>query len=58
MSSVTEIRDAIRKLPAKEAWRLAEELRDHLDALWDDPIDGFLWIWIGPHDQYERLLSR
>jgi hypothetical protein len=19
--------------------------------------DGFLWIWIGPHDEYERLLS-
>ncbi len=20
--------------------------------------DGFLWIWIGPHDDYERLLNR
>jgi len=39
MSSVTEIRDAIRKLPAKEAWQLAEELRDHLDALWDDQFE-------------------
>jgi len=23
-----------------------------------DVPDGFLWIWIGPHDQYERLLNR
>ncbi|MEN3371364.1 MAG: hypothetical protein V7609_3507 [Verrucomicrobiota bacterium] len=22
-----------------------------------DVPDGFLWIWIGPHDQYERLLN-
>ena len=36
MSTVIEIREAIRRLPAKEAWQLAEELRDHLDALWDD----------------------
>jgi len=21
-----------------------------------DVPDGFLWIWIGPHDAYERLL--
>ena len=20
--------------------------------------DGFLWIWIGPHDDYERLIGR
>jgi Arc/MetJ-type ribon-helix-helix transcriptional regulator len=39
MSSVTEIRDAIRKLPAREAWQLAEELRDHLDALWDGQFE-------------------
>jgi hypothetical protein len=31
MSTVTEIRDAIRKLPPQEAWRLAEELREHLE---------------------------
>jgi hypothetical protein len=35
VSTVTEIREAIRKLPPQEAWRLAEELRDYLDALWD-----------------------
>jgi Arc/MetJ-type ribon-helix-helix transcriptional regulator len=35
MSTVTEIRDAIQKLSAKDAWQLAEELRDYLDALWD-----------------------
>ena len=22
-----------------------------------DVPDGFLWIWIGPHDEYERLLN-
>lgn len=26
MSTVTEIREAIRKLPAKDAWQLAREL--------------------------------
>jgi Arc/MetJ-type ribon-helix-helix transcriptional regulator len=35
VSTVTEIRDAIQKLSAKDAWQLAEELRDYLDALWD-----------------------
>ena len=39
MSTVTEIRDAIRKLPPQEAWRLAEELRDYLDALWDKQFE-------------------
>ena len=33
MSTVSEIREAIRKLPPKEAWQLAAELREHLDAL-------------------------
>jgi hypothetical protein len=23
-----------------------------------DVPDGFLWIWIGPHDEYERLLKQ
>jgi len=23
-----------------------------------DVPNGFLWIWIGPHDEYERLLNR
>jgi hypothetical protein len=40
MSTVTEIRDAIRKLPPQEAWRLAEELREHLDSLWDQEFEG------------------
>ena len=39
MSTVTEIRDAIRKLPPQDAWRLAEELRDYLDALWDKQFE-------------------
>ena len=39
MSTVSEIREAIRKLPAQEAWQLAEELREHLDALWDKQFE-------------------
>jgi hypothetical protein len=39
MSAVTEIREAIRKLPPREAWKLAEELREHLDALWDKQFE-------------------
>jgi Arc/MetJ-type ribon-helix-helix transcriptional regulator len=39
MSTVAEIRDAIRQLPAKEAWKLAQELRDHLGALWDKQFE-------------------
>jgi Arc/MetJ-type ribon-helix-helix transcriptional regulator len=40
MSTVNEIREAIRKLPPHEAWKLAEELREHLDALWDKQFEG------------------
>ena len=52
MSTITEIRDAIRKLPAKDAWQLARELREHLDELWDkqfekDVITGRLESVIG-----------
>ena len=36
MSGITEIREAIQKLPPKEAWQLAEELRD---ALWDEQFE-------------------
>lgn len=39
VSGITEIREAIQKLPASEAWQLAEELRDHLDALWDEQFE-------------------
>ncbi len=39
MSTVTEIREAIRKLSPQEAWKLAEELREHLDALWDKQFE-------------------
>lgn len=39
VSGITEIREAIQKLPAEEAWQLAEELRDHLDALWDEQFE-------------------
>jgi Arc/MetJ-type ribon-helix-helix transcriptional regulator len=39
VSTVTEIREAIRKLPAKDAWQLAQELREHLDDLWDKQFE-------------------
>jgi hypothetical protein len=39
MSTVTEIREAIRKLPPQDAWKLAEELRDYLDVLWDKQFE-------------------
>jgi hypothetical protein len=39
VSTVTEIRDAIRKLSPPDAWRLAEELREYLDALWDKQFE-------------------
>ncbi|HWM24881.1 MAG TPA: hypothetical protein VNP98_08650 [Chthoniobacterales bacterium] len=39
MSTVTEICEAIRKLPAKDAWQLAQELREHLDDLWDKQFE-------------------
>jgi hypothetical protein len=39
MSTVAEIREAIRKLPLQDAWRLADGLREHLDALWDKQFE-------------------
>jgi len=39
VSGITEIREAIQKLPAREASQLAEVLRDHLDALWDEEFE-------------------
>ena len=36
---MTEIREAIRKLPPKDAWQLAKELREYLDALWDEQFE-------------------
>lgn len=39
MSTVTEIREAIRELPAQDAWRLAQELREHLGGLWDKQFE-------------------
>jgi uncharacterized protein YqeY len=35
VSTITQIREAIRQLPPEKAWQLAEELRDYLDILWD-----------------------
>jgi hypothetical protein len=39
MSTVTEIREAIRKLPPQEARKLASDLRDYLDGLWDKQFE-------------------
>jgi len=39
MSTVTEIGEAIRKLPPQEAWKLAADLREYLDALWDKQFE-------------------
>lgn len=39
MSTVAEIREAIEKLPPDQAWKLARELRDYLDALWDKQFE-------------------
>jgi hypothetical protein len=39
MSTAAEIREAIRKLPAEEAWKLAADLRDYLDGLWDQEFE-------------------
>ena len=36
---MTEIREAILKLPAQEAWKLAADLRNYLDALWDKQFE-------------------
>lgn len=39
VKTVTEIREAIRNLPAQEAWQLANELREYLDDLWDKQFE-------------------
>ena len=53
MSRVTEIREAIQELPANEAWQLAEELRDHLDALWDEQFEKDVEA-----DRFEQMIAR
>jgi hypothetical protein len=47
-AAIQEVRDAYSVRIAKTGYR----------AIAVDVRDGFLWIWIGPHDEYERLLSR
>ena len=39
MSTVAEIRQAIEKLSPGEAWKLASELREYLDAVWDKQFE-------------------
>ena len=39
VSTVTEIREAIQKLPPNEAWKLAQELHERLDGLWDEEFE-------------------
>lgn len=43
-----KVRDAYSVRIAKTGYR----------AIAVDVPDGFLWIWIGPHDEYERLLNQ
>jgi hypothetical protein len=53
VSGITEIREAIQKLPGKEAWQLAEELRDHLDALWDEQFEKDV-----EGGRFDRMIAR
>jgi hypothetical protein len=43
-----KVRDAYSIRLAKTGYR----------AIAIDVPDGFLWIWIGPHDEYERFLRQ
>jgi len=43
-----KVRDAYSIRIAKTGYR----------AIAIDVPDGFLWIWIGPHDEYERFLRQ
>lgn len=53
MSSITEIWEAIRKLPAKDVWQLAQELREHLDDLWDKQFEDDVKA-----DRLDNVISR
>ncbi len=39
MGTVTEIEDAIQKLPSEKAWEVAKWLQEYLDAQWDEQIE-------------------
>ena len=39
MSTAIEIAEAIQKLPADEAWQLAQKLRERLAELWDEELE-------------------
>jgi hypothetical protein len=53
VSGITEVREAIRKLPAQEAWQLASKLRDHLDALWDEQFEKDV-----EEGRFEQMIAR
>ena len=42
MSTVAEIEKALQKLPVDDAWKVAEWLKEYLDAKWDAQIDADL----------------
>ena len=39
MSTVAEIEKALRTLPVKDAWKVADWLQEYLDVKWDKQID-------------------
>ena len=40
MGTVTEIEDAIQKLPSEKAWEVAKWLQEYLDEQWDQQIEA------------------
>ena len=44
----------LKKIGALWSVRVTDDFR----ALAIEVDDGLLWVWIGPHDEYERLIKR
>ena len=47
---------ALRFKKVNEAWSVRIGTTGYRAIATDVP-DGFLWIWIGSHDEYERILK-
>jgi len=39
-----------------DVWSVRVDLSHRAVAMEDGP--DFIWVWIGPHDEYERILKR
>jgi len=50
MSKVDELKTEIERLPREEFTELVRWLSE-------DGVD-FIWVLIGPHDEYERLIKQ